>query len=222
MGLFSSIGKILGPVASVAGVATGQPWLTAAGTALGSYSSAQSANADAKKMSNQQMQFQAYMSNTAHQREVQDLVAAGLNPILSAGGGGASTPSGAQAPIIDAGNTALRAANEQKQLNASLENIKADTFKKMKDAELTSQQIANVITDYHSKVLANQITLATMPATISNANTAAKLNAAALPAALNEADFQRSMGSASPWLKFSTQAVKDLLGTAHSAKALAK
>lgn len=36
---------------------------------------------------------QIEMANTAHQREIDDLRAAGLNPILSAGGNGAVTPS---------------------------------------------------------------------------------------------------------------------------------
>lgn len=61
-----------------------------------------------------QMNFQQQMSDTSHQREVKDLLAAGLNPILSANGG-ASTPSGASSSA-DTSATALKAQMKMQQM----------------------------------------------------------------------------------------------------------
>ncbi len=48
--------------------------------------------------SNSYIDWQKMMSDTAHQREIKDLMAAGLNPVLSVtGGNGAATGSGATA-----------------------------------------------------------------------------------------------------------------------------
>ncbi len=64
-------------------------------------------------------QFQMYMSNTAYQRAVKDLFAAGLNPILAVGNMGASTPVGAMATSGLANMNMAQSFTDQRGENSS-------------------------------------------------------------------------------------------------------
>lgn len=78
-----------------------------------------------------QMDFQERMSNTAVQRQVADMKAAGINPILAAKYGGASTPEGASGDFTEALGSMVNSAVETtaKALGRTVEEVAASLAK---------------------------------------------------------------------------------------------
>lgn len=128
MSFLDTIKVVAEPFKAAAPIA---PFFSAASSLLGGIlanderaAAAAAANSASAESAAKQMAFQERMSNTSYQRAVEDMKAAGINPMLAAMKGGASTPGGAmytaQMPqITDVVTPAVGAFAQQQQAGAS-------------------------------------------------------------------------------------------------------
>lgn len=223
-GSLTGLGSILGP--ALGGLVAG----------VGSYAGSAQTNAEAMQMQQQAEAYNTQMSNTAYQRGVASMEAAGLSPMLAYGQGGASTPTIAAAPVQNKLGGAVSAAVSSAGAIQSMQQQAAATDLITDQAGLARASAENQAAQAYigaERMRTEQVNadraqweqdniwpldLQKARADAAGASAVAKAKQLAIPGAVNESNFQTSVQTMPQWIKI----LEGILSSAGSAKSLLK
>ena len=175
-------------------------------SALGQYR----ANRETRASTGRQVAFQERMSNTAHQRQMADLKKAGINPMLSARLGGASSPAGASYQASNVGAAAVEGYGKV----SSAKQAQAQTKQTQAQTRVTEQQEAKLVQEIKQMKDLHNERWQRLFATMGPDNIAASV-----AAALNNVDIKLLLNTVSKKTKASINTIRDLEGLLRATQA---